>query len=79
MEENRNENGVERLKKSNRYKKRKENLKKSIASEGSAGSAEFGGERICVLGDARAWAKRFGTIEYEILVKLNSNIPRRFQ
>ena len=44
MEKNRNENGVERLKKSNRYKKRKENLKKSIASEGSAGSAEFGGE-----------------------------------
>ena len=45
MEENRNENGVERLKKSNRYKKRKENLKKSIASEGSASGAEFGGER----------------------------------
>nr|WP_314381578.1 ribonuclease J [uncultured Campylobacter sp.] len=44
MEENRNENSVERLKKSNRYKKRKENLKKSIASEGSAGGAEFGGE-----------------------------------
>ena len=44
MEENRNENGVERLKKSNRYKKRKENLKKSIASEGSAGGAEYGGE-----------------------------------
>lgn len=44
MEENRNENGVERLKKSNRYKKRKENLKKSIASEGSAGGAESGGE-----------------------------------
>ena len=44
MEENRNENGVERLKKSNRYKKRKENLKKSIASKGSAGGAEFGGE-----------------------------------
>ena len=44
MEENRNENGVERLKKSNRYKKRKENLKKSIASEGSAGGGEFGGE-----------------------------------
>ena len=44
MEENRNEHGVERLKKSNRYKKRKENLKKSIASEGSAGGAEFGGE-----------------------------------
>ncbi len=44
MEKNRNENGVERLKKSNRYKKRKENLKKSIASEGSAGGAEFGGE-----------------------------------
>ena len=44
MEENRNENGVERLKKSNRYKKRKENLKKSIASEGSAGGAEFVGE-----------------------------------
>ncbi|AKT91532.1 ribonuclease J [Campylobacter gracilis] len=44
MEENRNENGVERLKKSNRYKKRKENLKKSIASEGSAGGAEFSGE-----------------------------------
>ncbi|WP_297923853.1 RNase J family beta-CASP ribonuclease [uncultured Campylobacter sp.] len=44
MEENRNENGVERLKKSNRYKKRKENLKKSIASEGSAGGAKFGGE-----------------------------------
>ncbi len=44
MEKNRNENGVERLKKSNRYKKRKENLKKSIASEGSAGGAEYGGE-----------------------------------
>ncbi len=44
MEENRNENGVERLKKSNRYKKRKENLKKSIASEGSADDVEFGGE-----------------------------------
>ena len=44
MEENRNENCVERLKKSNRYKKRKENLKKSIASEGSAGDVEFGGE-----------------------------------
>jgi len=44
MEENRNENGVERLKKSNRYKKRKENLKKSITSEGSAGDVEFGGE-----------------------------------
>ncbi len=44
MEENRNENGVERLKKSNRYKKRRENLKKSIASEGSAGGAEFSGE-----------------------------------
>ena len=44
MEENRNENSVERLKKSNRYKKRKENLKKSIASEGSAGDVEFGGE-----------------------------------
>ncbi len=44
MEESRNENSVERLKKSNRYKKRKENLKKSIASEGSAGGAEFGGE-----------------------------------
>ena len=44
MEENRNESGVERLKKSNRYKKRKENLKKSITSEGSAGDVEFGGE-----------------------------------
>lgn len=44
MEENRNESGVERLKKSNRYKKRKENLKKSIASESSTGGAEFGGE-----------------------------------
>jgi len=44
MEENRNENGVERLKKSNRYKKRKENLKKSIASEGPADDVEFGGE-----------------------------------
>ena len=41
--------------------------------------AEFSGERICVLDDAQIWAKRFGTIEYEILVKLNSNIPRRFQ
>ena len=56
MEENRNENGVERLKKSNRYKKRKENLKKSIASgslseDGAradkstkSGGAEFSGE-----------------------------------
>ena len=38
--------------------------------------AEFGGERICVLGDARDWAKRFGTIEYEILVKLSGEIKR---
>ena len=56
MEENRNENGVERLKKSNRYKKRKENLKKSIAGgslsedgtradkSAKSGGAEFGGE-----------------------------------
>ncbi|MBF0983810.1 MAG: alanine racemase, partial [Campylobacter sp.] len=38
--------------------------------------AEFGGERICVLDDARDWAKRFGTIEYEILVKLSGEIKR---
>ena len=56
MEENRNENGVERLKKSNRYKKRKENLKKSIvggslSEDGTwadkstkSGGAEYGSE-----------------------------------
>ncbi|WP_297962061.1 ribonuclease J [uncultured Campylobacter sp.] len=56
MEENRNENGVERLKKSNRYKKRKENLKKSIVGgslneDGTwadkstkSGGAEYGSE-----------------------------------
>ena len=38
--------------------------------------AEFGGERICVLDDARDWAKRFDTIEYEILVKLSGEIKR---
>ena len=39
--------------------------------------AEFGGEKICVIKDARVWAKFFGTIEYEILVKLHQNISRR--
>ena len=62
MEENRNENGVERLKKSNRYKRRKENLKRSVASgslsedgtkPGSAGFDGAGGDKCTASGGAR--------------------------
>ncbi|MDO5045473.1 alanine racemase [Campylobacter sp.] len=41
-------------------------------------SSEDGGKRVCVIKDARIWAKFFDTIEYEILVKLSPNISRRF-
>lgn len=41
-------------------------------------SAQNGGERVCVIKDARIWAKFFDTIEYEILVKLSPSINRRF-
>lgn len=34
--------------------------------------------RILVIDDARVWAKFFGTIEYEILVKLSDKIVRRW-
>ncbi|MDA3057876.1 alanine racemase [Campylobacter sp. VBCF_04 NA7] len=39
--------------------------------------AEFGGERVCVINDAREWARFFGTIEYDVLVKLHEKISRR--
>ena len=39
-------------------------------------SCEDMGDEICVFDDVSPWAKFFNTIEYEILVKLNSNIPR---
>lgn len=41
-------------------------------------SAKDLGNRVCVIDDARVWAKFFNTIEYEILVKLSPNIPRKF-
>ena len=62
MEENRNENGVERLKKSNRYKRRKENLKRSVASGslsedgtklGGVGFDGTGGDKSAASGDTR--------------------------
>lgn len=34
------------------------------------------GDEVCVIDDARVWAKAFDTIEYEILVKLSSKIER---
>lgn len=37
------------------------------------------GEWVCVFEDARAWAKFFGTIEYEILVKLSPFIKREIR
>lgn len=36
------------------------------------------GERICVIDNAKEWAKFFNTIEYEILVKLHEKIQRRW-
>ncbi len=39
-------------------------------------SCEDLGECVCVFNDARIWAEFFGTIEYEILVKLSPFIPR---
>lgn len=39
-------------------------------------SSRDGGERVCVIKDARVWAKFFNTIEYEILVKLSPSIRR---
>lgn len=39
-------------------------------------SCEDMGEQICVIDDARIWAKFFGTIEYEILTKLSPFLPR---
>ena len=62
MEENRNENGVERLKKSNRYKRRKENLKRSVASGslsedgtklGGVGFDGAGGDKSAASGGTR--------------------------
>ena len=39
-------------------------------------SCEDLGEMVCVFDDARIWAQFFGTIEYEILVKLSPFIAR---
>ena len=36
------------------------------------------GEKICVIDNAKEWAKFFNTIEYEILVKLHEKIQRRW-
>ena len=36
------------------------------------------GDKVCVIDDARVWAKFFNTIEYEILVKLHEKIQRRW-
>ena len=38
-------------------------------------ASNCGGE-ICVFDDARVWAEFFGTISYEILVKLSPQIKR---
>ncbi|MDR0666081.1 MAG: alanine racemase, partial [Campylobacteraceae bacterium] len=35
-------------------------------------------EEISVFNDARVWARHFNTISYDILVKLNPKIDRRF-
>jgi len=32
--------------------------------------------QVCVLADAHVWARRFGTITYEVLAKLSPRIPR---
>ena len=39
-------------------------------------SCEDFGDELCVFDDVSSWAKFFNTIEYEILVKLNSKIKR---
>ena len=39
-------------------------------------SCEGVSDEICVLNDANVWAEFFNTINYEILVKLHSKIPR---
>ena len=39
-------------------------------------SCEDAGEEICVFDDARVWSKFFGTIEYDVLVKLSPFIKR---
>jgi alanine racemase len=41
-------------------------------------SVESERPEISLIRDAEAWAKRFGTISYDILVKLNPKIPREF-
>lgn len=39
-------------------------------------SCEDMGEEVCVFDNADIWAEFFGTINYEVLVKLHPNIPR---
>ncbi len=41
-------------------------------------SSQNCGEKICLFNDARIWANFFNTISYDILVKLNPRIPRRW-
>ena len=41
-------------------------------------SCEDLGQKVCVIDDAKQWAKFFNTIEYEILVKLHEKIQRRW-
>lgn len=41
-------------------------------------SCKDSGEWVCVFDDANVWAEFFGTINYDILVKLSPNITRKF-
>lgn len=41
-------------------------------------SCEDVGEWICLFDDVREWARFFGTIEYEILVKLSPFLDRKW-
>ena len=41
-------------------------------------SCKDSGEWVCVFEDANVWANFFGTINYDILVKLSPNITRKF-
>ncbi|ALV25286.1 alanine racemase [Campylobacter iguaniorum] len=39
-------------------------------------STKYAGDRVCVFDDARVWAEFFGTISYDVLVKLSPIIKR---
>jgi alanine racemase len=52
---------------------------KEVLGRVSMDSIAFEGEdeKICLIGDAKAIAKKFGTISYDVLVKLSPAIDRR--